>query len=65
VVDVLSTSEPSFLQTLLAQRVVMDVTVTYLTPLTLVTFASSRVAIILLILLVDQLLVLSTIVAVS
>jgi hypothetical protein len=65
VVDVLSTSEPSFLQTLLAQRVVMDVTVTYLTPLTLVTFAVSRVAIILLILLVDQLLVLRTIAAVG
>jgi hypothetical protein len=65
VVDVLSTSEPSFLQTLLTKRVVMDVPVTYLTPLALVTFASSRVAIILLILLVDQLLVLSTIAAVS
>ena len=64
-VDVFSTSEPSFLQTLLAKRVVMDVTVTYLTPLTLVTFAGSRVAIILLILLVDQLLVFSTIAAVS
>jgi hypothetical protein len=65
VVDVLGASEPSFLQTLLAQRVVMDVTVTYLTPLTLVTFAVSRVAIILLILLVDQLLVLRTIAAVG
>ena len=43
----------------------MDVTVTYLTPLTLVTLAGSRVAIILLILLVDQLLVLRTIAAVS
>ena len=64
-VDVLGTSKPSFLQTLIAKRVVMDVTVTYLTPLTLVTLAGSRVAIILLILLVDQLLVLRTIAAVS
>ena len=64
-VDVLGTSKPSFLQTLLAKRMVMDVTVTYLTPLTLVTLAGSRVAIILLILLVDQLLVLRTIAAVS
>ena len=64
-VDVLGTSKPSFLQTLLAKRVVMDVTVTYLTPLTLVTLAGSRVAIILLILLVDQLLVLRTIAAVG
>jgi hypothetical protein len=65
VVDVLGTSEPSFLQTLLAKRMVMDVMVTYPTPLTLVTLAGNGVAIILLILLVDQLLVLRTIAAVS